>query len=123
KKQWTANREELAKKPVRADLRAAAGIYRVRVAAVDGNGRAGTTDDDLRAETVRADPLSLSALVIGTQQQPSGFAPRLEFTNETVAVGLLEVYDVPKGAVVVVALDVASSTNGPALATAETRIG
>jgi hypothetical protein len=95
----------------------------VRVAAVDANGRAGTTDYDLKAETARADPLKLSALVIGTQQGSAGFAPRLEFTDETVAIGLLEVYDVPKGGAVIVALDVASSTDGPSLATAETQIG
>jgi len=123
KKQWTANKEDLAKKIVRADMQAPAGTYRVRVAAVDANGRAGTTDDDLKAETVRADPLKLSALVVGTQQGSSGFAPRLEFTDETVAIGLLEVYDIPKGGAVVVQLDVASSTDGPSLATAETQIG
>jgi hypothetical protein len=122
KKQWTANKDDLAKKLGRADLQAAAGVYRVRVAAVDGSGRAGTTDYELRAETVRADPLKLSALVIGTQGA-AGFAPRLEFTSETNAVGLLEVYDVPKGSAVTVDLDVASASNGPSLATAETQIG
>ena len=124
KKQWTATKDDLAKKLVRADLQAAPGLYRLRVAAVDANGRAGTTDYDLKAETVRADPLTLSALVIGTQQQgASGFLPRLEFTKEPVALGLLEIYGVPAGAAVSVVLDVAASSDGVALATAETQVG
>jgi hypothetical protein len=124
KKQWTANKDDLAKPLVRADLQASPGTYRVRVAAVDAGGRAGTTDYDLKAETVRADPLKLSALVIGTQQQgASTFAPRLEFTSETVAIGLLEIYGVPSGATVTVDLDVASMLEGTALATAETQVG
>jgi hypothetical protein len=121
KKQWTAQKDDLAKPIVRADLQAATGVYRVRVAAVDASGRAGTTDGELRAETVRADPLKLSALVIGTQQ--NGFQPRLEFTSEGNAVGLLEVYDVPKGGTITVDLDVASSSDGQPLAAAETKTG
>src|SRR6185295_3475265 len=66
KKQWTAQKDDLAKHPVRADLQAAPGAYRVRVAAVDATGRAGTTDYDLKAETARADPLRLSALVVAS---------------------------------------------------------
>src|SRR5262245_1608303 len=123
KKQWTANKDDLAKPIVRADLLAAPGTYRVRVAAVDATGRTGTTDGELRADMVRADPLKLSGLVIGTQAQGAGFSPRLEFTTETVAIGLLEVYDVPKGGTVTVDLDVAASSDGQAFARAETQIG
>ena len=123
KKQWTATKEDLAKPTVRADLQAPPGNYRVRVAAVDGTGRAGTTDDNLKAETVRADPLKLSALVIGTQLGGAGFAPRLQFKDETVAIGLLEIYGVPAGGTVTVDLDVASTSEGTAFATAETQIG
>jgi len=123
KKQWTAQKDDLAKHPVRADLQAPPGVYRVRVAAVDGAGRAGTTDYDLIAEVVRADPLKLSALVIGTQQQGAGFVPRLQFTNEPVAIGLLEIYGVPKGATVNVDLDVVATPQGEPLATAPTQLG
>jgi hypothetical protein len=108
---------------VRADLQAPPGTYRVRVAVVDGSGRAGATDSEMRAETVRADPLSLSALVIGTQQQSGGFAPRLLFTTETVAIGLLEIYGVPKGGTVTVNLDVVAAPDGQPLASAETQLG
>jgi hypothetical protein len=123
KAQWTAQKDDLAKRPVRADLQAPPGTYRVRVAAVDGAGRAGTADYELNAELVRADPLKLSGLVLGTQPQPgSGFAPRLEFSKEAVAIGLLEIYGVPKGGAVTVDLDVAQAADGPALATAQTQV-
>lgn len=123
KKQWTAQKPDLSQAMVRADLQAPPGRYRVRVAAVDAKGRAGTTDDDLDAHTARADPLTLSALVVGTQRQGGGFVPKLEFGSETVAIGLLEIYGVPKNGVVTVNLDVVSSPEGQALATAETQLG
>lgn len=123
KKQWTAQKDDLAKHPVRADLQAPPGVYRVRVAAVDAAGRSGTTDYDLNAEIVRADPLKLSALVIGTQQQGAGFVPRLQFTNDPVAIGLLEIYGVPKGGTVNVDLDVVATPQGEPLATAATQLG
>jgi hypothetical protein len=123
KAQWTAQEDDLAKHPARADLQVAAGTYRVRVAVVDANGRPGTTDEEVHAEPVRADPLTMSALVIGTQAQGGGFVPRLEFTSETIAIGLVEIYGVPKSGALTVSLDVASTPDGQPLATAETTIG
>src|SRR5204862_6537325 len=122
KKQWTAQPADLAKRPVMAALSAPAGTYRVRVAAVDASGRAGTTDYELKVEVPRADPLKLSTLVLGTQQQGGSFMPRLEFAGEPVAIGLLEIYGVPKGGNVTVDLDVVSTAEGSALATAQTTV-
>jgi hypothetical protein len=121
KKQWTARPEELAKRPTQAALTAPAGTYRVRVAAVDGSGRTGTADYDLQAQVPRADPLKLSALVLGTQG-PGGFAPRLDFKGESVAIGMVQIYGVPKGATVKMDLDVSPTADGVALATADTTI-
>jgi hypothetical protein len=121
KKQWTAQAADLAKRPVMAALSAPEGTYRLRVAAIDASGRAGTTDYELKAEVPRADPLRLSALVLGTQQG-GGFAPRLEFSSEPTAIGLLEIYGVPKSGTVTVTLDVVSSPEGPALATAQATV-
>lgn len=122
KKQWTAQSADLVKRPVMAALAAPPGTYRVRVAALDGSGRAGTTDYELKVEVPRADPLKLSTLVLGTQQQGAGFFPRLEFSNEPIAIGLLEIYGVPKGGAVTVDLDVVSTPEGSALATAQTSV-
>jgi hypothetical protein len=121
KKQWTAKPEELAKRPTMAALQAPAGAYRVRVAAVDGSGRTGTADYDLQAQIPRADPLRLSALVLGTQG-PGGFTPRLDFKDESVAIGMLQIYGVPKGATLKLDLDVSPTADGAALATADTTI-
>lgn len=123
KKQWTAQKQDLSQPMVRADLQAPPGHYRVRVAAIDAKGRAGTADDDLDAHTARADPLMLSALVVGTQRQGGGFVPKLQFGRDSVAIGLLEIYGVPKNGNVAVNLDVVSTPDGQPLATAETQIG
>lgn len=123
KKQWTAQSADLAKRPIMAAITAPPGVYRLRVAAVDAGGRGGTTDYDLMAEVPRADPLKVSALVLGTQQQGAGFSPRLEFSGaDPVAIGLLEIYGVPKGSTVTVDLEVAPSLNGTPLANAQTTV-
>jgi hypothetical protein len=122
KKQWSAQGGDLSKRPVMAALTAAPGTYRLRVAAVDAAGRTGTADYELKAEVPRADPLKLSALVLGTQQQGGGFAPRLEFAGEPIAIGLLEIYSVPKGGTVTVDLDIATTPEGSALAAAQTTV-
>jgi hypothetical protein len=122
KKQWTAEKNDLAKRPVLAALTAPPGTYRMRVAAVDGNGRSGTADYELKVEVPRADPLKLSALVLGTQQQGGGFAPRLDFANESIAIGMLEIYGVPKGSAVTMNLDVVPTLDAPPLASAQTTV-
>lgn len=122
KKQWTAQPADLASRPIKAALAAPPGTYRVRVAALDASGRAGTTDYELKAEVTRADPLKVSTLVLGTQQQGGGFVPRLDFSSEPVAIGLLEIYGVPKGGTVTVDLDVVSSPEGAPIASAQTSV-
>lgn len=121
KKQWTAKPEELATRPTMAALPTPPGTYRIRVAAVDGSGRTGTTDYQVDAQIARADPLKLSALVLGTQT-PNGFAARLDFKDVPVAIGMVQIYGVPKGAAVKLDLDVASTADGAALATADTTV-
>jgi hypothetical protein len=123
KKQWTAQPADLAKRPVIAALAAPAGTYRGRVAAVDGSGRAGTTDYELKVEVPRADPLKLSTLVVGTQAPGGGFAPRLEFGSEAVAIGLIEIYGVPRTGAVTVDLDLVQTIDGAPLAKADTTVG
>jgi hypothetical protein len=122
KKQWTAQSAELKARPVMAVLSAPAGTYRLRVAAVDAAGRAGATDYELKVEVPRADPLKLSTLVLGTQKQGGGFQPVLDFSNLPVAIGVLEIYGVPKGGAVTMELDIAQTAEGQRLAAAETTV-
>jgi hypothetical protein len=119
KKQWSAQTADLVKRPLMAALTAPPGVYRMRVALVDSTGRAGTADYDLHADVPRADPLQLSALVLGVQQGKS-FAPRMEFTDDAAAIGLLEIYRVPKNATLTVNLDVIAGPDEPPLASAPT---
>ena len=121
KRQWSAQPADLARRPVMAAVIAPPGTYRMRVAAIDEGGRAGTADYDMHADVTRADPLRLSGIVLGVPEN-GGFAPRLEFSNEPAAVGLLEIYGVPKGATVTVSLDMAPSDTEAALATAGTTV-
>lgn len=121
KKQWTAEGGDLTHRPVTAAIVTAPGVYRMRVAAVDGSGRTGTADYEFRAEVARADPLKLSALVLGVQQN-GAFAPRMQFENDPIAIGLLEIYGAPKSAAVSVDLHVARSPNAAPLATAQTTV-
>lgn len=120
-RQWTAQPAELARPLVMAALTAPAGSYRLRVAATDASGRAGSTDYDLSAQLSAAPPLKLSALTLGIAQS-GAFAPKLQFgAADQSAVGYLEVYAVPKGGAVTVQLELADAS-GKGLATAGTNI-
>jgi hypothetical protein len=121
KRQWTARPADLARHPAMAAFTAPHGAYRMRVAAIDDGGRAGTADYALEAELTRADPLRTSSIVLGTQEK-GGFVPRLEFSTEAAAIGLIEIYGVPKGGNVAIGLDVATSDTEAPLATAETTV-
>ena len=72
KKQWTAQPDGPRQAAGDGRLQAPPGTYRVRVAAVDAAGRAGTTDYELKVEVPRADPLKLSALVSARSSRAAG---------------------------------------------------
>jgi VWFA-related protein len=112
---WSATSEELARRPIMGAMPVPPGSYRLRVAAIDATGRAGTVDYEVTGETARTGPLKLSSLILGLSR--GGFQPRLQFTNEPSAVGYLELYGSAPGAKVAATLEIAGSLNGPALAT------
>jgi VWFA-related protein len=114
--QWLATAEELQRSPVMGAMSVPTGAYRFRVAAIDTTGRSGTVDYDVTAEVVTSGPLKLSALVLGLNR-PGGFVPRLQFTNEPMAIAYVELEGAPAGARVSAAVDIAQSLNGPAIVT------
>jgi hypothetical protein len=120
--QWTAEPKELSNGGAKmVPLPVPPGAYRIRVAAIDTSGRGGTADYSLRAETAVAAPVKLSGLVLGTAD--GSFKPCLLFDpSNQAAGGYVEIYGVPKGAAVGASLEIASSVDGPALATAETNV-
>jgi VWFA-related protein len=120
--QWTANERELAGSPVVTAGAVSPGPYRLRVAAVDSTGRRGTTEYDFVARLSEANPLSISALVLGTSRD-NRFAPKLVFGTDQAVVAYLEVYGTPPKADSVTArLEIAASADGRSLATGSPRV-
>ena len=111
--QSTADAAALAATPVVTGFVAKPGAYRLRVAATDASGRAGTADYDLEAELAPAGPLSLSSMMVGLSRG-GGFSPRMVFGTEPVAIAYLEIYGPTNGAPLSMALELAASPNGPA---------
>jgi len=119
--QWTADRDELGPRPMIAALAAGGGTYRLRVAAIDPNGRRGTVDYHFRADLESAGPLKLSALALGVTRP--GFQPRLQFGSEPAAVSYLEIYGTPpRASELTVRMEVASAIDGPAMVTSPARL-
>jgi hypothetical protein len=119
---FTAQPQELTSGTLRTPLPVPPGIYRMRVAATDASGRAGTVDYSVRAELAAAAPLKLSSLILGTTDPPP-FTPRMLFgPSQAQAIGVLEINGVAKGADVVVSLELAATPDGPAMGTAETTV-
>ena len=112
--QWTATPEELQRPTVMGAVNVPPGGYRVRVAAIDSTGRAGTADDEVVAEVAQSGPLKLSSLVFGLSRQNT-FLPRLLFTNEPLALAYVELEGAPSGARVNAALEISQTLNGPAV--------
>jgi hypothetical protein len=112
--QWTANAEELKRPTVIGAMSAPPGAYRLRVAAIDSTGRAGTADHEVTAEVVRTGPLKLSSLVLGLNRA-GGFVPKLQFIDEPLAIAYVELEGAAAGERVNAALEIAESMNGPAI--------
>lgn len=113
---WTADVADLARIPVVAGIIVPAGTYRLRVAAVDATGRPGTVDTRVTADLVDAPPVKLSGMVLGVSDAKGAFSPRLQFAGDAGAFAYLEIYGVPEGAVVSVVQELATTADGPALA-------
>jgi VWFA-related protein len=106
----------LAKTPVTAGLVAPPGKYRLRVAATDKSGRSGATDLDIDATLTSAGTLKMGSLALG-RTKDNIFFPKLQFSDETVAIAYLELYGqrLADDRPVVVMFQVAKSPDGPAL--------
>ena len=108
KLQWSAQPADLARAPIAASIPLPAGRYRIRAAAVDASGSAGAVDYDLDATLAEAPPLKMSTMLLGIGDK--GFTPKLLFTSsDQMAVGLVELYGVPKDANVTSKFELAES--------------
>ena len=118
--QATADQEGLARTPPMIAMLAKTGTYRLRVAATDATGRAGTVDSALDAQLTGDGPLKLSSLVLGVAED-GRFAGRMQFYDEPTAVAYLEIYGVPKGELTA-ELQLAGTEGGPAAVRGAMRI-
>jgi VWFA-related protein len=112
--QWTANARELASLPAASAGLASPGRYRLRVAAIDTTGRRGSTDYEISAEPVTASGLTLSTMVLGVSYERD-FVPKLQYVSEPTANGYFEVFGTPPAGTLSMAMELASTEDGPAL--------
>ena len=112
--QWTANARELGALPVTSAGLASPGVYRLRAAAIDTNGRRGSADYSLSAEAMTAGGMTLSALVLGVSYERS-FVPKLQYVSEPTANGTFELFGQPPAGTLSVAMELSASDEGPAL--------
>jgi hypothetical protein len=108
--------DQLTSTPILAAAVVPPGIYRVRVAVTDANGRAGAADTEVAAEMTPAGTLKLSSLVLGLWRE-NAFQPRLQFSTEPVVIAYLDVVGGVAGARVAALVEIAQTENGPALVT------
>ena len=122
KAQWSAQGNELTRSPVLGALTIAPGRYRLRVAALSADGKAGTTDTEINAQLTDLGSLKAGELLVGGN--PASFAPKLEFTSQDAAlVGVFEIYGVAADNKVDVTFELAKDLTGPALGSTRGTVG
>lgn len=111
--QWASVPGDSLTSPVAGALSIAPGRYRLRVAAAAPDGRAGVLDQDLDAFLERRGAWMMSSLVLGLSRE-GGFVSRLQFGDEPVAIGRVEVFgpEAPSG---LVRFELARTVDGPAI--------
>jgi hypothetical protein len=107
--------EALTRRPVVAAFSVPPGSYRLRVAALESSGRAGSAEERLDAALTPVGALRASSLMIGLSRD-GGFVPVMEFRDEPTAFGMLELYGTSIAPPRVV-FEIAETTMGPALQT------
>jgi VWFA-related protein len=112
---WTATAEELQRSPVIGAMPVEPGAYRLRVAAIDTTGRAGTADYEVDTEMAQTGSLRLSSIILGLSRE-GRFTPRLQFGSEPTAMAYIEMYGAPPGARIASILELSTTMNGPAMA-------
>jgi hypothetical protein len=107
---WSA--PQAGESPLVGAMLVPSGPYRLRVAAVDTEGRAGAADYLFEAGLTPVGPLSLGSIVLGLSRDGT-LTPRLEFGNEPSAVASFEIGGGMAGTPVTAVLEVARTPDGP----------
>lgn len=110
---WVAQAADLERPFVIGAVNAPPGVYRLRVAAIDGSGRAGTADYDVDVSLAQTGTLKISSILLGLSREGS-FVPRLQFIAEPVVIGYVEMSGAAAGAKVTATLELADAPNAAA---------
>jgi hypothetical protein len=111
---WMGEADKLATWPAVVGLSAPPGKYRLRIGAIDANGRTGLVDTTIVAEVAKSGPLQIGGLILGISRGGT-FSPRLQFSTEASAVAYLQVYGPKEVTQVGVLFELSLTTNGPAM--------
>ena len=119
KVQGTADAVALAASPGMIAVAASPGRYRLRLAAVDNQGRAGTLDEAIEVGLTAAGPLRLGSLVPGVESPR--FEGRLMFGAADTAMAYVPVYGAPAATPLEAVLEITDS-KGAKLGVAPTQV-
>ena len=111
---WFA--KDASERPLLGAMAVAPGTYRLRVAAVDGSGRAGATEETIDAQLATVGPLSLGSLMLGVSRG-GNTTPLLEFGAEPTAMAYFDIYGGDAGLPLSARLELARDTEGAAVVT------
>ena len=111
---WMGEADKLTAWPAAVGLSGPPGKYRLRIGAIDSNGRTGLVETEIVAELATAGPLQIGGLFLGVSRAGT-FTPRLQFSTEPSAVAYLQLFGGTPGTQVGVVFEVSRTTNGPAL--------
>jgi len=112
--QWHA--PDAGESPLMGAMLVAPGAYRLRVAVVDVNGRAGAADFEFDAVMASVGSLRLGSLVMGLSRD-GVLNPRLEFGDEPSALASFVISGGVAGLPLVATLEVAREPDGPPMLT------
>jgi hypothetical protein len=110
--------EALTMRPVVAALSVPPGVYRIRIAAIESTGRAGSAEQDVVLALTPVGPIEVSSLMVGLSRN-GVYVPAMVFGTEPTAFGMLEIYGAaltPESTPGVV-FEIAATTLGQAILT------
>ena len=111
---WVA--KDPLERPLLGAIAVPPGSYRLRVAALDRDGRQGATESAVDAGLTAVGPLSLGALMLGVSRAGTTTL-QLEFGGEPTAIASFDIYGGAAGQRLSAALEVARTVDGPPLVT------
>ncbi|MEO7274454.1 MAG: hypothetical protein ABIX28_21105, partial [Vicinamibacterales bacterium] len=111
---WTA--KDAAEHPLLGAMVVPPGSYRLRVAAIDRDGRRGVAEGSIEAQLTQVGSLSLGSLMLGVSRAGASVL-QLQFGSEPTATASFDIYGGAAGLRLSATLEVARTPDGPPLVT------